>query len=271
MALTITAVSTESGTAALITVTTTGLGTLRIERTVANGQQADVLLYGTLMTGTLEYVDRTVPFGVAVTYRAVQTIPLAAALSDTDTLAALPFPTDDGVCYPCVVSDPTAPELIQPATLQVYRPFDQPARQGVYDIIGQRYPIALNGYRSAPRGKIALITHTQEQALLMRTLLYSGRTLIFRVPSEARPEQPSAALSFGNIAEEPVILTDISRPERKWTMDFVEVAVPTITELGLGSGNTWAEIVACNPTWTSLVGATANWTTAVYDPSVADC
>lgn len=271
MALNVTAVSTEAGTAALLTITSTDLGTLRIERTVSNGQQADVLLYGTLMTGTLEYVDRTVPFGVTVTYRAVQTIPLAAELVDTATLSPIAFPDDDGVCYPCVVSDPTAPELIQPATLQVYRPFEQPARQGIYDIIGQRYPIALNGYRSAPRGKIALITHTQEQALQMRTILYSGRTIIFRVPSEARPEQPSAALAVGSISEEPVILTDIRRPERKWTMDFVEVAIPTITELGLGSGNTWAEVVTCNPTWTSLVGATATWTSAVYDPSVTDC
>jgi hypothetical protein len=185
-------------------------------------------------------------------------------------------PTDSQVCYQCLVSDPKNTDYIQAATLQIYRPFEYQERMSVNDVIGSMYPIALSGKRSAARGSITMITHTQQQANMMRTLFSTGRSLMFRVISEARPERPAIAIAVSKVAEEPVILPHISRPERKWNIDFVEVALPVIEQLFV-TENTWGEVeppsgvAGSYSTWGDLVANTTeapNWYYVVSNPAV---
>jgi hypothetical protein len=226
----------------------------------------EIISLKSTMTDTFAYPDRTAAFGTELTYVAVATA--GASTFSARARVTLPYPTDVSVCYPCLVSDPIS-LVQQAATLQIYRPFSTAARQSVNNIIGQKYPIVLSGYRQAPTGTIALITHTLAQADTMRAILDTGRTVIFRVPPEARSEAPAAALAIGGVSEEPVIFTDIERPERKWTLEFTEIAMPTAQELGYGLDNTWSEVGACYNWDTIPVGTT--WNDLVYDPSLADC
>jgi hypothetical protein len=146
----------------------------------------------------------------------------------------------------------------------------------INDVIGSAYPIALSGKRSAARGSITMITHTQQQANMMRTLFSTGRSLMFRVMSEARPEKPAIAIAVSKVAEEPVILPHISRPERKWNIDFVEIALPVIDQLFI-TENTWGEVdppsgvAGSYDTWGDLVANTTeapNWYYVVSNPAV---
>jgi hypothetical protein len=269
MAITISADSAEGGTAVSVTITASVLGNLRVERLAAGSSVKDVILPSTQFIGSITYTDRTAPFDVNLTYTAIHSVEGTV----NDVVAARVFPTDESVCYPCVLSDPTEEGLMQPATLQIYRPFAYAARSSVNDIIGQRYPVVLGGVRGPAGGTITAITHTANQAANFRAILASGRTLVFRVPSTARPEAPSAAIAINGVNEEPVILSDISRPERKWTMEFIEVAVPSISDLIDVGGNNWADIDGCYATWGDLTAdpEAYSWQVVKYSPNVGTC
>jgi hypothetical protein len=269
MALTITADYAEGYTSVAVTVSADSLGTLRIERRADGSSVPDVLLSGATFIGEMTHIDRTAPYAVNMTYTAIHSVDGA----DSVVMLALPFPDDEGVCYMSVLSDPSEGALLQVATLQIYRPVSYAARNSVNDIIGQRFPVVLSGYRGSAAGTITLITHTHDQSARIRQILASGRTLIFRVPPAARPEAPSAAIEVSGVSEEPVILTDISRPERKWTLEFTEVAMPTIEDLAIVGGNSWSGVSACYDTWDDLTADPAAdlWQMVRYSPAVADC
>ena len=241
---------------------------LRIVRSMA-GYPADIIVDDPSFLGSTSYIDRTVPLDSEITYNVSWGDDFT---SESITLEGIP--TDDEVCYPCLISDPTNPPgvgQIQAATLQIYRPFEYNERQGVYEIVGSNYPIVLSGRRSASRGNITYITHTALQAQKMREIFSTGRVLLFRVASSAREEKPSAAIAVGKVTEQPVILTDITRAERKWSIDFTEVALPTVDELFLVE-TVWSDIPANYTTWGALVANIAeapNWSYVVNNPAVA--
>lgn len=224
----------------------------------------------TLVAGAYIYTDRTANLNTTYGYF----ILFSGVTADYDSVTLSGFPTDDDVCYPCLISDPTSELLIQAATLQVYRPFSYAAKQSVNDIIGAKYPVVLSSYRAAATGTIEVMTHTYAQAQKMREILYSGKTLIFRVEDAVRLESSSVAISVGNVNEEQVITTDPTRAERKWILDYVQVAVPSIQEIDTSILPDWADVISCYATWAALLGDTTqapSWLYVVYNPAIGDC
>lgn len=251
-----------------------GLPKVLIITRSTTGYPGERILYDNEFIGTTTYFDRAVPLDCLVTYNVSYGTAPSEVASASITLDGVP--SDSQVCYPCLVSDPKNTDYIQAATLQIYRPFEYQERMSINDVIGSAYPIALSGKRSAARGSITMITHTQQQADRMRTLFSTGRSLMFRVMSEARPEKPAIAIAVSKVAEEPVILPHISRPERKWNIDFVEIALPVIEQLFI-TENTWGEvdppsgIAGSYDTWGDLVAnvqEAPTWYYVVSNPAV---
>lgn len=229
------------------------------------------ILYDTAFLGTATYFDRSAPIDQVVNYLVTWGDNSSSLQSDSESITlSTSFPTDDEVCYPCLISDPTNPDLTQAATLQIYRPFEYEPRQSVNEVVGSQYPIVLSGKRSAARGSITMITHTQNQADMMRDIFSSGRSLMFRVVSDARQEKPAVSIAVSKVSEEPVILTDITRPERKWNIDFVEISPPVIAQLFV-TETRWADIVSNYNTWAVLLSNTSearDWYNVVSNPAV---
>jgi hypothetical protein len=224
----------------------------------------------TLVAGSYTYTDRTANLDTTYGYF----ILFSGVAADYDTVTLSGFPTDEGVCYPCLISDPTSELLIQAATLQVYRPFSYAPKQSINEIIGAKYPVVLSSYRGASTGTIEVMTHTYAQAQKMREILYSGKTLIFRVEDAVRLESSSVAISVGNVNEEQVITTDPTRAERKWKLDFVQVAIPSIQEIDTSMLSNWQSVINCYATWGALLGDTVeapSWLYVVYNPAIGDC
>jgi hypothetical protein len=224
----------------------------------------------TLVAGAYTYTDRTANLGTTYGYF----IDLDNSIAAYDDIILSGFPTDDGVCYPCLISDPSSELLIQAATLQVYRPFSYAPKQSVNEIIGAKYPIVLSSYRGASTGTIEVMTHTFEQAQKMREILFSGKTLIFRVEDAVRFEAPSAAIAVGSVNEQQVITTDPTRAERKWTLEFVQIAIPSIEDITTNVLPNWQSVINCYATWGALLGDTVkapSWLYVVYNPAIGDC
>ena len=234
--------------------------TLSITRSTV-GYPGEKVVYDGAFIGSYTYYDRAVPLDCQVTYNLLYgSGPTSQAESASITLDGVP--SDSQVCYPCLVSDPKNTDYIQAATLQIYRPFEYQERMSINDVIGSAYPIALSGKRSAARGSITMITHTQRQADMMRTMFSTGRSLMFRVMSEARPEKPAIAIAVSKVAEEPVILPHISRPERKWNIDFVEIALPVVEQLFI-TENTWGTLGDETTQPSGIAGSYASWNALV--------
>lgn len=226
----------------------------------------------TLVAGAYTYTDRTANLGTTYGYFVLLENGVGGAEYGTITLSG--FPTDDGVCYPCLISDPSSELLIQAATLQAYRPFSYAPKQSINEIIGAKYPVVLSSYRGASTGSIEVMTHTFVQAQKMRQILFSGKTLIFRVEDAVRLEAPSIAIAVGNVEEQQVITTDPTRAERKWSLDFVQVAIPSIEEITTETLPIWQSVINCYATWGALLGDTVkapSWLYVVYNPAIGDC
>lgn len=254
-----------------ISFTTDALHEVSIFRFAGGSGVQTVFAPLTLAAGAYTYTDRTANLDTTYGYYILIDGLSVGGLSYI-TLSG--FPTDDGVCYPCLISDPTSELLIQAATLQAYRPFSYAPKQSINEIIGAKYPVVLSSYRGASTGSIEVMTHTFAQAQKMRQILFSGKTLIFRVEDGVRYEAPSIAIAVGNVEEQQVITTDPTRQERKWSLDFVEVAIPSIQEITTETLPQWQSVINCYATWGALLGDTVkapSWLYVVYNPAIGDC
>src|SRR5262249_3540389 len=115
------------------------------------------------------------------------------------------------------LSDPVAPLFGGFYTLLSFPDLSFAARNASYDILGRPAQLTVSDVRSAPGGTVTLLTYTLAERDQLRTVLASGRTLIFRMPPEFG--DPLLYIVVGD-AVEARALPDVRRPERQWTLPF---------------------------------------------------
>jgi hypothetical protein len=261
-----------------------GAGAVNV--TVNVGSLADVTMYRILgdvstsppevlyrdrrFIGDFLYVDTTSPFDEVVTYRAVVRFVASGSTSTYQTsINPIGAPSADaGSCYPAYLNDPQDPNNVPiGVTLQTLYPMDYDARTGVFDIVGEAAPVAVNSSRSTPKYTMTVMSHTEEGARRLRDLLGTGRPVYIRVPSDARPDKPQWFASVQTVNENQVFLDDIRTPIRKWNLEVIEVQRPD-TASGLSAANTWAGVKANNASFTSLAARASTWYNVVNDTNI---
>jgi hypothetical protein len=160
-------------------------------------------------------------------------------------------------CEPVLLSDPVSTALSQWFSLSQIGDLSREARMTVMGVLGRSDFVSTSSMRGSPKGTLTLYTSTLEERQQALTVFASGRILLLRNPNPAYPET-SWYLAIGNVSEARTIEQDARRPERTWTVPFVQVERPTGL-IEASSGVTWQMIKDSGLTWRELRDRRANW------------
>lgn len=166
-------------------------------------------------------------------------------------------PPGHAPCEPVLLSDPVSTALTQWFSLSKIGDLSREARITIMGVLGRADFVSTSSARGTPKGTLTLYTSTLEERKQAITLFASGRVLLLRNPNPAYPET-SWYLAIGNVEESRTIDQDARRPERTWTVPFVQVERPTGL-IEASTGVTWQMIKDSGMTWRDLRDHYANW------------
>lgn len=147
----------------------------------------------------------------------------------------------------------------QPALNMVVNPtkgpdLSRPVAQGVFDVLGRDYPVAVSMRRSSARGTLELVTFTDAEAANLVTMLIDGMPLLLSTPSGYGLGNRYIAVADLDEAR----LSPLgSEQARSWTLPFVTVDRPAGAALAVG--NTWADVTSTYSTWGALLSGEGTW------------
>lgn len=135
-------------------------------------------------------------------------------------------------------------------------PIVRPARNGVFDIVGRSFPVAVTDLRGSRRVPLQVVTQTTEEREDLDLLLASGDPIYVQTPL-AYP-LPTMYAVIGDTAEaRPVRNRLCNNDWRLWDLPLIEVAAPGPDVVG--STSTWQTVVNTYATWADVLAAHSSW------------
>jgi hypothetical protein len=169
---------------------------------------------GTTTAGSAAVDDYEFPVGVLVTYR-VRSYNASDVLQTTFT-TTITQNVDE-----VWVKVPARPFLNMPVTVTGVGEVTRPARNGVFQVSGRSFPVAVSDARQSRQFPIEVMTETPTEAEAFDFLLMSGEPIYLQVPTGF--PVPSVYAVIGDVT-----ITEPARgdPTRLFTLPLVEVAQP---------------------------------------------
>lgn len=175
----------------------------------------------------------------------------------TSTVCTIEVP-DFGpdACEPVYLNDPITPPRGQWYSLMRIDPINYNARQQVLDIINRNPQIVVSQARSWASGSLTIMTRTLPERTLANQTFETGRILLLRNPDPNYPES-GWYVAIGTITEAR-LGNDHRRPERLWTVPFVQVERPSGL-IDSAVGQTWAQLKLRGMSWGGVKSNYINW------------
>lgn len=234
--------------------TLTGIGLATFERSL-NQIQWTTVRGGTSVTvaGNAASLDdyEFVP-GVTNYYR----VNAPSSSFYTDDIA----PAQAGVWFKSI----TRPFLNRAVEVVNYSDISRPGRNGIFDVIGRSFPVAVTDVRGSRRWTYELVTQTTTDADALELVFASGDPLY--VQTDGENDIPSGY----------VVVQDMARSRwghqsqrRYFSLPVVEVAAPSADIVG--TTGTWETLLAEFGSWNAVLAEFGTWLEVadyVADPTV---
>ncbi|XVU25814.1 hypothetical protein ACQPZJ_01780 [Actinoplanes sp. CA-054009] len=148
----------------------------------------------------------------------------------------------------------TRPFLNRPVTVASVGDITRPAKNGVFDVLGRSYPVAVTDVRSSRRWDMRIKTATLAEADLLDLVLASGDPLYIQVPGSG----PLSTVPGGYVVAGDVKRSGPAHLGRRWLdLPLTEVAPPGPEVVG--GTVTWAALAAAFGSWSAVTAAFATW------------
>lgn len=218
------------------------------EPSTATGDNQGITWASTVATGegTMPADAFTVTGGASAISRAIT----IALLIEPFTISAETqsiTPTLDAVWIKSI----SRPFLNRPVTVVDVSEIGRPARNGIFDVVGRSYPVAVTDVRGSRRYALTALTETVEDAEAVDLVLASGDPVFIHVP--AAQNVPGGYAVIGDTSETRFGGQD----PRLFVMPMTEVAAPGPDVVG--ATVEWASIIADFATWADVIAAFPTW------------
>lgn len=169
-------------------------------------------------------------------------------------------PMQSGVWFKSI----TRPFLNRAVNVIGYSDITRPARNGIFEIIGRSYPVAVTDVRSSRRWTMQVKTETVTDADALETMLASGDPLFIQTDG------------LYDIPEGYVVVDDMNRSRygKLSQRRFFDLPMTVVAPPGpdvVGSTSTWETLVAEFGSWNAVLSAFGTWEDVadyVADPDV---
>ena len=135
-------------------------------------------------------------------------------------------------------------------------PITRPGRNGVFDVVGRSYPIAVTDVRGSRRVTVEVVTRTTEERNDMDLLLASGDPVFYHTPANY-PLPTMYAVIEDTSESRPVRNRLCDNDWRLFSLPSIEVAAPSADVVG--STSTWQTVVTTYATWADVLAAHSSW------------
>lgn len=146
-------------------------------------------------------------------------------------------------------------------------PITRRARNGIFDIVGRSFPVAVTDVRGSREFAVEVITQTTQEREELDLILATGDTFFFQSPPG--DPFPTVYAAVNDTSERrPLRRRDCGNDWRVFTLPLVEVAAPSPDVVG--SLGTWQTVVNTYATWSAVLAAHTTWAsllTLVGSPS----
>lgn len=246
----ITAVVDSAASSVLVTVTGASGPTAEILRVESSGAKTPVRNGdpGTLLGGGWIDHDYEAPLDQPVTYQ-------LAAPSNFNSVQATSMPVTVASLDQTWLKHPGRPDLNMPIKVTGWPQRTYGIAQGVFNVVGRKYPVVKSSLRYAPIGDMTVLTETADELDGMRALLSEPSILLLQAP--AGYDVGSVYVAVGEVGEERISPAGAD-PVRNWTLPLTVVEAP-VGLANAGAGNTWNDVIATYPTWNDVIAARATW------------
>jgi hypothetical protein len=130
------------------------------------------------------------------------------------------------------------------------------ARNGVFDVVGRSFPVAVTDVRGSRRFSIKTITSTTQDRENFDFLLASGDPVYVQSPPGS-PVPRIYAVIQDTSENRPLRSPTCNTDYRVFTLPLIEVAAPGPDVVG--SVGTWQTVVNTYATWADVIAANATW------------
>lgn len=135
-------------------------------------------------------------------------------------------------------------------------PITRPARNGVFDIVGRSFPIAVTDVRGSRRVTVSVVTQTTQEREDMDLLLASGDPVFYQTPANY-PLPTMYAVIEDTAESRPVLNRTCNNDWRLFELPSIEVAAPSADVVG--ATGTWQTVVNTYATWADVLAAHSSW------------
>jgi hypothetical protein len=218
------------------------------EPSTATGDNQGITWATTVATGegTMPADVFTVTGGISAISRAI-TIALEIEPFTISAETQSITPTLDTVWVKSI----SRPFLNRPITVVDVSEIGRPARNGVFDVVGRSFPVAVTDVRGSRRYALTAFTETTEAAEAVDLILASGDPVFIHVP--AAQNIPGGYVVIGDTSETRFGGQD----PRLFEMPMIEVAPPGPDVVG--ATVEWQSIINDFATWADVIAEFATW------------
>lgn len=135
-------------------------------------------------------------------------------------------------------------------------PITRQARNGVFDIVGRSFPVAVTDVRGSRRVTVRVVTQTTQERQDMDLLLASGDPVYYQTPAD-HPLPTMYAVIEDTTESRPVLNRRCNNDWRLFELPSIEVAAPAADVVG--STSTWQTVVSTYATWADVLAAHSTW------------
>jgi hypothetical protein len=155
------------------------------------------------------------------------------------------------------LKSPLHPFLNRTARVVGFSEVSRPARNGIFEVVGRTYPVAVTDLRSSRRFTVTIRTDTRAEAEEMDLILAAGDIMLLHIPPDtAHLWLPvKVYVSIADVTQTRLGIKDGVLCD--FAMPCVEVAPPDLDTYG--STATWASIVATQGDWDDVEAAFSDW------------
>ena len=135
-------------------------------------------------------------------------------------------------------------------------PITRRARNGIFEVIGRSYPIAVTDVRQSREFTIDVVTRTRQEHLDFDLILSAGDIMYLQTPSTSPIPTMYVAIS-DETETRPLHGKPCGNEWRVFTLPVREVAAPSPDVYG--ASVTWQGVINTYATWQDVINAKATW------------
>lgn len=135
-------------------------------------------------------------------------------------------------------------------------PIVRRGRNGVFDIVGRSFPVAVTDVRGSREVTVRVVTQTTQERNDLDLLLASGDPVFYHTPAN-HPLPTMYAVIEDTSTSRPVLNRECNNDWRLFELPSIEVAAPSADVVGATS--TWQTVVSTYATWADVLAAHSSW------------